>query len=125
MKSIWNASVSSGVLKTNFFIMYAISDEALYATRSAGAEAYPLGVNSPVHHDCPFSGQRLFAKTRSTKSDQQGPIRPGPVQTHNLDDAGMSFDWRPASALDKQSVKGDRPTAPSRQSCSNQLCLAP
>jgi hypothetical protein len=61
---------------------------------------------------------------RKNKLSHLGSTRPGSVKNHNLDDAGTSFDWRPASALDKQSVKGDRPAAPSRQkSCSNQMCL--
>ena len=36
----------------------------------------------------------------------------------------MSFDWRPALALEKQSIKGERPAAlPLNESCSNQMCL--
>ena len=34
-------------------------------------------------------------------------------ENHNLEGAGMSFDWQPASAP-QQSVKGDSKTAPPR-----------
>ena len=34
-------------------------------------------------------------------------------ENHNLEGAGMSFDWQPASAP-QQSVKGDGKTAPPR-----------
>lgn len=64
------------------------------------------------YHARTFSVRCPSATIETRKSSLHGLTRPGPVKNHILDEAGLSFDWRPASALEKQSVKGNSPTVP-------------